>query len=202
MTVFVLWEDKANGPIDRFGPHQFLVACVAARLVAIDRYELMRSQIISGKPCGGNGNVLRELGHGPLGNSVRHVIAVLDTDKLHHRVPGISARSAVADTEYNAWSDAAGIEIRKHASATVQDKLAICLLDRNLETLLSLVGHGTSALPAALKKELLERDKVLHRAAADQTLVHRSCAEMPSWGYLVSTVTRMVQLDTPSLVTG
>lgn len=33
MTVFVLWEDKATGSIESFGPHAFLIACVASRLV-------------------------------------------------------------------------------------------------------------------------------------------------------------------------
>lgn len=43
----------------------------------------------------------------------------------------------------------------------------------------------------------MARDKILHRAAADPALVHKACAEMPSWAHLVTTVTRLVQ---PSVV--
>jgi len=43
MSVFVLWEDKAAGSITRFGPHVFLIACVASRLGTPDRYRLVKS---------------------------------------------------------------------------------------------------------------------------------------------------------------
>jgi hypothetical protein len=82
MTVFVLWENHAAGPVDRFGPHAFLVACVADRLQC-DRYALQRSRRIGGRSCNGNGGVLRELGPGRPSWSAPHLIAVLDSDKLH-----------------------------------------------------------------------------------------------------------------------
>jgi hypothetical protein len=105
MTIFVLWEDKAVSPIARFGPHAFLVACVAARLRersdAVldkpDRHQLMKSGVIGGKPCGGNGNVLRELANEPLWDSIVRVVAVLDTDEIHDRLPGISSRRMVTE---------------------------------------------------------------------------------------------------------
>lgn len=112
----------------------------------------MRSQAIGGKPCSGNSNVLRALRQEPLGNSARHVIAVLDTDKLHDRLPGISSRGTIPDSDYPAWSDSVTIEVRKLASVHVQSKLEVCLLDRNLETLLSLVGRSMPALPAAVER--------------------------------------------------
>jgi hypothetical protein len=65
MTVFVLWENHAAGSIDRFGPHTFLVACVADRL-QLNRFELLRSERIRGRSCSGNSNVLRELRRRPL----------------------------------------------------------------------------------------------------------------------------------------
>lgn len=92
MTVFVLWENHATGPVTRFGPHTFLVACVA-NLLATDRFELLRSERIKGRSCNGNSNVFRELARRPLWDAVPHLIAVLDTDKLHELLGG-EARKA------------------------------------------------------------------------------------------------------------
>jgi hypothetical protein len=189
MSVFVLWEDRAVGPVARFGPHIFLVACVASRL-GMDRYKLARSQAIDGKPCAGNSNVLRELQRGPLWDSGVHVVAVLDTDELHDRLPGISSRRTVPDTEYPRWSDAVVAEVRKRVPDHGQAHLDVCLLDRNLETLLAIIGRGVRELDEALGKSRLDRDKILQRAAGDESMVHKACAEMPSWGHLVATVAR------------
>ena len=45
----------------------------------------------------------------------------------------------------------------------------------------------------AYGKNRLDRDKRLQRAASDDGLVQRACSEMPSWGQLVATVTRLVR---------
>lgn len=86
MSVFVLWEDRALGTIEKFGPHVFLVACVAHEL-GVERHVLARSGTIGGKPCAGNGNVLGELKRSPLWDAAANIIAVLDTDKLHELLP-------------------------------------------------------------------------------------------------------------------
>lgn len=189
MSVFLLWEDRAVGPITRFGPHVFLVACVASRL-GMDRYKVARSQAIDGKPCAGNSNVLRELQRGPLWDSGVHVVAVLDTDELHDRLPGISSRRMVPDAEYPRWSGAVTAEVRKHAPDHGQAHLDVCLLDRNLETLLAIIGRGVRELDEALCKSRLDRDKLLQRSAGDETMIARACTEMPSWEDLVATVAR------------
>jgi hypothetical protein len=191
MSLFILWEDKAIGPITGFGPHVFLIACVAPRL-HVDRYELMRSGRIDGKPCAGNANVFRELQRGPLWDTVTHVVAVLDTDELHDRLPGIPSRRTIADTAYTQWSDSVVSAVRKHAPEVRQSRLEICFLDHNLEALLSLIGDGMPELSRALGKRRLDRDKILQRAAGDENSVRRACAEMPSWEHLVATVTRLL----------
>lgn len=191
MTVFVLWEDNAISPISKFGPHVFLIACVAARL-GTNRYELARSERIDGRPCAGNSKLFLELKRGPLWDSGEHVVAVLDTDEIHDRLPGIRARRTIADGHYEAWRDSVVSEIRKRAPDQVQHRLDICMLDANLETLLSLVGHGALGLDEALRKDRLHRDKLLHRAASDDELVRRACAQMPSWEQLVETVARIL----------
>src|SRR5687768_6390299 len=96
MSVFVLWEDRAISPIAKFGPHVFLTACVAQRLNR-DRHELRRSELLDGKSCAGNANVLRELQRAPLWDAGVHVVAVLDTDELHDRISGITSRRTIAD---------------------------------------------------------------------------------------------------------
>jgi hypothetical protein len=190
MSVFVLWEDRAVGPITRFGPHVFLVACVASR-IGMDRYQLARSHVIDGKPCAGNGNVLHELEREPLWDSGVHVVAVLDSDRLHHLFPGlIASRGAVPDIEYPRWSDAVSAEVRKRVPDHGQAHLEVCLLDRNLETLLALIGRGVRELDEALSKSLLDRDKILQRAAGDESMVEKACTELPSWGHLVAAVAR------------
>lgn len=195
MTVFVLWEDSAISPIARFGPHVFLIACVASRR-GVSRYDLARSEAVDGKPCGGNANVFRELKREPLWDSVTHVVAVLDTDEIHDRLPGLPSRRKVADAEYEKWSDSVVSEVRKQAPDRGHARLEICLLDRNLETLLSVIGHGVRELDDALAKNRLHRDKILQRAAGDDALVARACAEMPSWERLVATVTRLLEPGT------
>jgi hypothetical protein len=191
MSVFVLWEDSAISPIARFGPHVFLIACVASRK-GVSRYDLARSGAIDGKPCAGNANVFRELQREPLWNAVSHVVAVLDSDEIHDRLPGIMARRTVAGAEYERWSESVMTEVREHAPVHGHARLEICLLDRNLESLLAVIGQGVPELDGALAKSRLHRDKILQRAAGDQTLLARACAEMPSWERLVATVTRIL----------
>jgi hypothetical protein len=65
-------------------------------------------------------------------------MAVLDTDKLHDLLRGISSRQTIADQEYPRWSDTAVRDVRTRATNAVQSRLQICFLDRNLETLLSI----------------------------------------------------------------
>jgi hypothetical protein len=191
MSVFVLWEDSTISPIARFGPHVFLTACVASRK-GVSRYELTRSQAIDGKPCAGNANVLRELKREPLWNAVSHVVAVLDSDEIHDRLPGIRSRRMVADAEYERWSESVTAEVRERAPVHGHARLEICLLDRNLESLLSVIGHGVTEIDGALAKSRLHRDKILQRAAGDDAVLARACAEMPSWERLVATVTRIL----------
>jgi len=195
MTVFVLWEDSAISPVAKFGPHVFLIACVAARL-GTNRYELARSERIDGRPCAGNSKLFLELKRGPLWDSGAHVVAVLDTDEIHDRLPGIPARRTITDAHYGPWRDSVVTEVRKRAPEPAQHRLDICMLDANLETLLSLIGRGAGGLDDALRKDRLHRDKLLHRAASDEELVRRACAQMPSWDQLVATVARI--LSAPS----
>jgi hypothetical protein len=61
-------------------------------------------------------------------------------------------------------------------------RLAFCFIDRNLETLLNILGD------TSVEKDVVQRDKVLQRASADPVLIRRGLEEMPSWAKLVDTV--------------
>ncbi|HEX3760062.1 MAG TPA: hypothetical protein VHW23_15205 [Kofleriaceae bacterium] len=119
-------------------------------------------------------------------------MAMLDTDKLHELLPGVVSRQTVPEVEYSQWSDAVSAKVRKHAPEHGHSRLEVCLLDRNLETLLAVIGHGARELDEALGKSRLERDKILQRAAGDPGSLEKSCAEVPSWEHLVATVARLV----------
>lgn len=185
MTVFVLWENHSDGPVDRFGPHVFLVACIADRLL-VDRFELHRSEAIRSRSCNGNSNVFRELGRSHPWNTAPHVIAVLDSDKLHELLGG-EARKLVAEPAYEAWSAQMEGKCRERIGAHGADQLAICFLDRNLETLLQALGD------TSVKKNVVQRDKLLQRAAADPALIRRALEQMPSWAHLVEAVAHRVR---------
>ena len=185
MTAFVLWENHSDGPVDRFGPHVFLVACVADRL-QVDRFELHRLENIRSRSCNGNGGVFRELGRSHSWNTAPHLIAVLDSDNLHERLGG-DARKLVAEPASDAWAAQMEARCRERIGAHEADRLAICFLDRNLETLLQALGD-TSA-----RKNVVQRDKLLQRAAADPALIHRASEAMPTWGSLVEVVAHRVR---------
>ena len=185
MTVFVLWENHATGAVDRFGPHAFLLACVADRL-RMDRFELQARRVISGRSCSGNGNVLRQLGHRPLWDAALHLIAVLDSDKLHDLLGG-QARKLIADPDYEPWSAHMETRCRERLGSHDLARLSICFIDRNLETLLKILGD------TSLEKDVVQRDKVLQRAAGDPVLIRRGSEQMPSWAYLVETVATVAQ---------
>ncbi|HSK03156.1 MAG TPA: hypothetical protein VK932_18015 [Kofleriaceae bacterium] len=186
MTVFVLWENHAETSIDRFGPHAFLVACVADRLQE-NRFELFRSKRIKGRSCNGNGGVLRDLGPGcHAWNTALHVIAVLDSDKLHELLGG-GARKLVADPAYDAWAAQMEARCRERIGAHDAERLAICFPDRNLETLLQALGD------TSVKKNVLQRDKLLQRAASDPALIRRASEAMPTWANLVDAVAQRIR---------
>lgn len=189
MTVFVLWENHATGSVDRFGPHAFLLACVADRL-QMNRFELQAHKIISGRSCSGNSNVLRQLGRRPLWDAAIHLIAVLDSDKLHDLLGG-EARKLVADPAYDAWSAQMETRCRERIGPHDTARLTICFLDRNLETLLKILGD------ASVEKDVVQRDKVLQSAAGDPVLIRRGLEGMPSWANLVDTVATVARRLVP-----
>jgi len=71
---------------------------------------------------------------------------------------------------------------RERLGAHDTARLTLCFIDRNLETLLKILGG------ASQEKDVVQRDKVLQRAAGDPALIRRGLEQMPSWAKLVDTV--------------
>ncbi len=182
MTVYVLWENHATGSIRDFGPHAFLVACVADRL-GTNRFELQRQEVINGRSCNGNSNVFRELGRQPLWNAAPYLIATLDADKLHDLLGG-TARKSVDQTGYAAWAAQMEAQCRARIGAHDAARLTVAFLDRNVESLLQVLGGDT------IEKDVVHRDTILRRASASPDLIHRASAQMPTWAALVDAVAR------------
>jgi hypothetical protein len=132
--------------------------------------------------------VLRELGPGrPPWDAAPHLVAVLDSDKLHVLLGG-EARGRVTEPTYSDWSEQMEAKCHQRLGAHDAARLTICFLDRNLETLLEFLQGAP-----VQKKDVLERDKLLHRAAGDPTLIRRASEQMPSWARLVAVVAQRVE---------
>ncbi|HWU86561.1 MAG TPA: hypothetical protein VN253_04775 [Kofleriaceae bacterium] len=125
--------------------------------------------------------MLRELGRRPLWDAARHLVAVLDSDKLHDLLSG-QARKLVDDPAYAVWSGEMEARCRSRLGSHDAARLTICFLDRNLETLLKELGD------TSVEKDVVQRDKLLQRAAGDPALIHRASEQMVTWAHLVDTV--------------
>ncbi len=106
---------------------------------------------------------------------------MLDSDKLHALLGG-EARKLIADPAYAAWSAQMETRCRDRLGPHDAARLTICFLDRNLETLLQTLGD------TPVKKNIVQRDKVLQRAAGDPALIRRALEQMPTWANLVEVV--------------
>lgn len=142
---------------------------------------MRRAGTINGKSCGGNSNVLRELGRRPLWDAAPHLIAVLDSDKLHDLLGG-AARNLVDDHGYAAWTAQMQEKCRDRLGAHERARLTIAFLDRNLESLQRVLGDATGA------KDVVQRDRLLQRASADPVQIRRASTELPTWAALVDAV--------------
>lgn len=188
MTVLVLWENHAEGQAKRFGPHSFLVACVAAELglPIFDRFALQDR--IAFRTCNGNNKLIGRLADDRLWDAGRHVVAVLDRDKIRKAIQQPATAS----------DDAVVAAIAALAVAGCRDRLEILLLADNVETLLGHVGAPEAQVQTARAKATrnqakLARDAILERAAADPVAFKHARAAMPSFDALVVAVSRRLR---------
>jgi len=92
------------------------------------------------------------------------------------------ARKLVADPAYDTWSAQMEEKCRERIGPHDAARLTICFIDRNLETLLKILGD------TSIDKDVVQRDKVLQRASGDLALIRRGLEQMPSWANLVEAV--------------
>jgi hypothetical protein len=184
-TIVLLWEDSLASGMrpSQFGPHAFLVACIADVLSRTERdwearwYSVQRqiSLRIESVACNGVDKLLERVPDPNLYRGGRRVVAIVDGDKIQDRLP---ARSPIA------------VQIRERAAQPAL--LHAHVLDRNLEHLLGRIKQcgGTiedAELEAVVDKRgkgvLPRRDGLLHRhAGIDRRGVREAvCVEAGGW---------------------
>ncbi len=170
--VQVLYEDERAEEEKNYGPHMLLLACVADR-VGGDRWALRHS--IDAIPKKGDGNLEKALdeegatlgGDGP-------VVAMFDNDKVRlcYGLAGGACKRDVLQT------------IRAQAKGTP----TIVLLEENMEDLVGACCVALNRPTPRTKPKPLERDGILHAAAADATARAKILAAVPSFERLVLAV--------------
>lgn len=140
MTVLVRWENHADGQARQFGPHSLLIAAVAIERggAVADRYALR--DLIEARTCNGNNKLIGRLADDRPWDGGRHVVAVLDRDKIRKAIqlPAAATDDAVVDA------------ITAQAAAGCRDRLEVALLADNVETLLRHVDQLVRAVARRL----------------------------------------------------
>ena len=182
---FVLWEDS-RGVTKDFGPHALALACVADEF-RIDRWAL-RDWVL-GIPKNGAHKLLTAFRRDAIELSRRgeSVIAVLDHDRAGELVglDSTACRSSILE-RINAETEGA---CNRH----------LVLLEANVETLVTVAGTVTEALPtliqrACFHKDINARDRILHRAAEPHFHDRRRILdELRSLRRLVDLLTRLLR---------
>jgi hypothetical protein len=180
MIVTILWEDQLGAEKMGFGPHEFLLSCLADRL-QVERERLVK--LVESHPKKGNSNVRKALQKD--GRRLARsglVFAVIDRDKVH-------ALWSRGDRPSNCMS---GISqrFRKEAEA---DYDLIFLID-NVESLMQAVCGALEEPFSGHKPPPDERD-LLFKAISWSTPRQRqaACDTCPSFDRLVRRVANAVQ---------
>jgi hypothetical protein len=157
--LWILYEDQLSGAPKGYGPHALVTQCLADRR-GLERRKL--EAVLRSRPLKGNGNVLRDSkqnfrrlsASGP-------VFAVYDDDKIREllKLPHQACKAQVTAC------------LQKDCEAP--EALVIVLLERNIETVIETIFkiepgiHKSDVRESATqKKNLNDRDMVLHAAAA------------------------------------
>jgi hypothetical protein len=160
----VLYEDQGV-PNRKFGPHEFVLACVFDRADG-ERYKL--SGAFDGIPKKGNLQVRTALRDEfeILARDGRHVFALFDSDQVR-RLIGIPGSSSLDEVRTQILSG--------HPDPT---RAHVHFLDRNLESVLRGLEECRFSHPRlhdALDKDLNARDLVLLEASKDSHRETRRC---------------------------
>jgi hypothetical protein len=170
--ALVLYEDSVGSTPKDFGPHNFVLACLADRLDT-SLWDLRGS--VDGHPMNSNSKVRAACEKPQLFDRNALVVAVYDADRAH-TLAGLPA--AACKRQLTA----------KLRPAHERGSLRVVLLESNVETLLAAVLE-CAHLPALAdgKPNPAQRDAILNAHLTDATRHVRECVmqEVPSLAYLV-----------------
>jgi len=191
-AAVVLYEDS-RAPTNRFGPHEFVMACVADRFVGTPRHDLER--IVACMPMNGAAKVIKAVrfGHQRLARSGESLIVVLDSDRIARHL-GLEGGACKARLRAGLIS---GIE-----SSAVTPQCVF--LERNTEDLVRIVAAVIDCAPGHIdeacdRKNLNARDTILTRAAKVGAITGASdrsaiLEKHPSTARLVRLIVEAVQV--------
>lgn len=172
----VFYEDQAAGEVKEFGPHLLLCACVADKLETHDLWQLR--DLLDGQPKKGDSKLLKACERHAARNLDEVVFAVFDADQIHELLR--ISKGSLADRQ-RALEERIGSE-----------KIRPFLLDERIETVVKAVAECLEPPVAApTHKRLLERDKLLARAARSNRSV-RDCVlrTVPTFAAIVDAVAK------------
>lgn len=170
----VLYEDSQARNNRNYGPHIFVVRCVADQVSGVDAWRLR--DLFEAHPMNGATKLLDELDRNACRylNSAREVIVVLDSDEIR-KILRLGTGAATQDVV---------TAVRSHAPADAdRSRIAVFLLERNMEAIVSVVAKHIGRNAAGCHKPAV-RDSIL-LAATDPTNRKRVLDEEPSLKALV-----------------
>lgn len=169
--IIVLWEDqRANGLVNRFGPHELLVRAVADDL---DRDHWTVGRTVRAKPMKGNARVLDEIRKN--GPSLRMVFAVLDEDQIHRLTS--QPKDACVPSKADALA-----KLVADVTAQVHPRLLVRNVESILEAIAAVKGTTLPEKKPNARDAFVEASGLLKAAARDERAKVR--AECPSFDKL------------------
>jgi hypothetical protein len=192
--IRILYEDQRDDQARPFGLHSLILACVADDLGC----EVWKLKHVKDDLKKGRDKVRAECERNlaRLTRDGSHVIAVYDLDEAHQACKG-PLQATCKPALKRALTE----------GCNPAEKLAVILLDQNVETVLGVVRRlrpdlvGADRFEMALrhKKSRASRDLVLNTAAQDGALRGALLREVPSLAYAVQVVVRILrEQDSPA----
>lgn len=180
----ILYEDQRAAQIKAYGPHEFVLQCLADRMAPLDRSDLQ--DVITANPRKGAPKIRQECKdeakRDRLYKTTRRLVAVYDRD----RIKDVIATPA---------SCTSGIRDALRSESAWGDRLIVVLLDRKTETVLDAILAVEGRGPLLSKPRPDERDKILLRAAWQHSPAERAAVltAVPSLAYLVAKLEELLR---------
>jgi hypothetical protein len=189
-VITILYEDSSKGKPKNFGPHMLVKQCICD-LLNREPWELKLDDKLVSWPMNGNDKLRQECRKNMDRFAARGgtAFAVYDADKIraHIKLPPTACKQQVVST-------------LKDGCGSVE-RLEVVLIERNMESVLEALRHGSPSLvpevaweAAVAQKQLLERDRIFNVAALPEPTSRRArdqlVEHLPSFKRLVTHIAR------------